>query len=175
MDDINQILHNNILSKSLIYLIYINFLLISCLFSKGIGFIPPMCNDFIEITVIDVHRENELKTITDKRKPPEGKAIIVVDKYVKVLKDVVEADLDLGSIYLMSKQEKILSDLKGFGGIGPGAIVVDHQVCYEGCHLILEQGKNYVLGFVFFVEENEIEQPFIFGFPDFDPVQVNLD
>ena len=175
MNNLQTVSRNDKDHKYFGWLICINFLLLSCMFSNGIGFFTPLCNDLLEITVIDIHREDVIKTFTDTEESPEGTAILVVDTSIKVLNDITLADLDVGAIYLMNEQEEILSDLKGFGGIGSGAIVVDRQICYEGCHLVLEEGRDYYLGFIFFVEENDVNQKLVFLFPDIEPVVVTLE
>lgn len=156
-------------------LLCFNVFLLACLFSNGIGCFTPICSDCLEVTVIKIRLEEVLKTFTDDQIPPEGKSYIVVDTAIKVLKEVNEKDLDLGSIYLLNEKGEFLSDLKGYGGIGKDGIVTNIQICYDGCQLILKEGTDYYLGFVFIIDKVDVSQNYAISIPEFDPIQVSLE
>ena len=175
MENKNTVLAKKNLLVLLRRLLIFNIFLLACIFSNGIGCFTPTFCDCLEITVIRIRLEDELETFTDTQLPPEGKAFVVVDTAIKVLKDVHEKELDLGLIYLLNEEEEIVSELKGYGGIGTDAIVCNVQNCYGGCHLILKEGRDYYLGFVFLIDEIEVNQTFAISFPNSDPIKVSFD
>jgi len=155
-----------------VWILLITLLVVSCGASKTAGIGTPVANNDVEVTVNNVHIEDELVTENGIQKPPEATTIFVVDSRIRVVGNEQEAEINLGEIAIQGENDQLLYALRGFGSSDPGEpIWLENS--FGGFTMTLDPGDDLEVSLVFLVNNDAIDQTFTLQFLDLNPILLS--
>jgi len=155
-----------------VFTVLLTLFMVSCGASKTAGIGTPVAINGLEVTVNNVHIEDELVTEDGIQKPPEATTIFVVDSRLRVLDNEQEAEINLGEIAVQGENDELLYALRGFGSSDPGEpIWLENS--FGGFTVTLDPGDDLEVSLVFLINNDAIDQTFTLQFPDLEPILLS--